>query len=379
MSYVLITFTDSPGGFPLADTGSLSPIKNDILSGGRRRESSSSLTDGKVSPPLPPSYLLTKPSRSEFCFFCIERTFCLLFFSGLSRCSSRGRGRRQNNPSPTNPDSNLERVFIWDLDETIIIFLSIIADTFAQCYGKDPQILKGVALKMEKIMFTLADSHFFYSDVEKCDQVHIDDVASDDNGQDLSTYNFSSDGFQFVPGSGNNGNVCLATGVRGGVDWMRKLAFRYRKIKDMYNNYRNNVGGLLGPAKREDWLQVRSEIEVVTDNWLTLAMKCLTLINSRSNCVNILVTDTKLVLAVVKVLLFGLGGIFPIENIYSSSKTGDCFNRIVTRFGNKCTYVVIGDGNKEEKAAKELNFPFWRIRTHHDLVSLYNALDMDFL
>ena len=180
-------------------------------------------------------------------------------------------------------------------------------------------------------------------------------MASDDNGQDLSTYNFSSDGFQFVPGSGNNGNVCLATGVRGGVDWMRKLAFRYRKIKDMYNNYRNNVGGdvyfffsrggrrgeegdkitertffrfkiktgLLGPAKREDWLQVRSEIEVVTDNWLTLAMKCLTLINSRSNCVNILVTDTKLVLAVVKVLLFGLGGIFPIENIYSSSKTGE--------------------------------------------------------
>lgn len=119
-------------------------------------------------------------------------------------------------------------------------------------------------------------------------------------------------------------------------------------------------------------------------------MKCLTLINSRSNCVNILVTDTKLVLAVVKVLLFGLGGIFPIENIYSSSKTGDgnevyrrvvttlfvtslfstlpfrflllsdkdsCFKRIVTRFGNKCTYVVIGDGNKEEKAAKEVRLP----------------------
>lgn len=192
----------------------------------------------------------------------------------------------------------------------------------------------------------------------------------------MSTYNFVSDGFQFVPGTANNGNVCLATGVRGGVDWMRKLAFRYRKIKDMYNNYRNNVGGeckltvltyitldtlywrviilpvlisptkkiilnhgqhqgyffkidillfvsgLLGPAKREDWLQVRSEIEVVTDNWLTLSMKCLTLINSRSNCINILVTDTKLVLAVVKVLLFGLGGVFPIENIYSSFKTG---------------------------------------------------------
>lgn len=67
--------------------------------------------------------------------------------------------------------------------------------------------------------------------------MHIDDVSSDDNGQDLSNYNFSSDGFHASAASG--GNLCLATGVRGGVDWMRKLAFRYRKIKDTYNSYRN--------------------------------------------------------------------------------------------------------------------------------------------
>lgn len=34
-------------------------------------------------------------------------------------------------------------------------------------------------------------------------------------------------------------NICLPNGVRGGVDWMRKLAFRYRKIKEIYNSYRN--------------------------------------------------------------------------------------------------------------------------------------------
>ena len=32
--------------------------------------------------------------------------------------------------------------------------------------------------------------------------------------------------------------VYLATGgMRGGVDWMRKLAFRFRKIKENYNTY----------------------------------------------------------------------------------------------------------------------------------------------
>lgn len=46
------------------------------------------------------------------------------------------------------------------------------------------------------MIFTMADAHFFFNDIEECDQVHIDDVSSDDNGQDLSTYNFATDGFQ---------------------------------------------------------------------------------------------------------------------------------------------------------------------------------------
>lgn len=129
--------------------------------------------------------------------------------------------------------------------------------------------------------------------VQECDQVHIDDVSSDDNGQDLrwelffnqhllhfchvdfdfalytykyilnknnnhlfvlpvqifqinhiiiidSTYSFATDGFH---AAATSANLCLATGVRGGVDWMRKLAFRYRRVKELYSTYKNNVGG----------------------------------------------------------------------------------------------------------------------------------------
>ena len=56
-----------------------------------------------------------------------------------------------------------------------------------------------------------------------------------------SNYNFMTDGFH---PAASNASLCLATGVRGGVDWMRKLAFRYRRIKEIYTTYRNNVGGL---------------------------------------------------------------------------------------------------------------------------------------
>lgn len=43
---------------------------------------------------------------------------------------------------------------------------------------------------------------------------------------------------------------------------------------------------------------------------------------SRPNCVNVLVTTTQLVPALAKVLLYGLGGVFSIENVYSATKIG---------------------------------------------------------
>ncbi|XP_057595425.1 eyes absent homolog 4 isoform X12 [Hippopotamus amphibius kiboko] len=268
-----------------------------------------------------------------------------------SGSKSRGRGRK-NNPSPP-PDSDLERVFVWDLDETIIVFHSLLTGSYAQKYGKDPPMAVTLGLRMEEMIFNLADTHLFFNDLEECDQVHIDDVSSDDNGQDLSTYSFATDGFHAAASSAN---LCLPTGVRGGVDWMRKLAFRYRRVKELYNTYKNNVGGLLGPAKRDAWLQLRAEIEGLTDSWLTNALKSLSIISTRSNCVNVLVTTTQLIPALAKVLLYSLGGAFPIENIYSATKIGkeSCFERIVSRFGTNITYVVIGDGRDEEHAANQV-------------------------
>uniref|UniRef100_A0A8C0UTU4 Eyes absent homolog n=1 Tax=Cyanistes caeruleus TaxID=156563 RepID=A0A8C0UTU4_CYACU len=272
-----------------------------------------------------------------------------------SGSKSRGRGRK-NNPSPP-PDSDLERVFVWDLDETIIVFHSLLTGSYAQKYGKDPPMAVTLGLRMEEMIFNLADTHLFFNDLEECDQVHIDDVSSDDNGQDLSTYSFATDGFHAAASSAN---LCLPTGVRGGVDWMRKLAFRYRRVKELYNTYKNNIGGLLGPAKRDAWLQLRAEIEALTDSWLTNALKSLSIISTRSNCVNVLVTTTQLI-------------------PYGADSKESCFERIVSRFGTNITYVVIGDGRDEEHAANQHNMPFWRISSHSDLLALHQALELEYL
>ena len=55
-------------------------------------------------------------------------------------------------------------------------------------------------------------------------------------------------------------------------------------------------------------------------------------------------TQTQLVAALTKILLFGLGPLFPVENVYSATKIGKeaCFERIMSKFGRKSTYVVVG-------------------------------------
>lgn len=108
---------------------------------------------------------------------------------------------------------------------------------------------------------------------------------------------------------------------------------------------------------------------------------CFYYFSIRTNCLNVMVTTTQLVPALAKCLLYGLGGIFPLENIYSATKVGEfflriqafgyvfvglinlvsfdtgketCFERISNRFGKKCTYVVVGDGRDEEMASKQV-------------------------
>ena len=62
--------------------------------------------------------------------------------------------------------------------------------------------------------------------------------------------------------------------MRGGVDWMRKLAFRFRKIKENYNIYRNNVGALLGirdQRERDKWIRIRQDFYRTKKLYISLA------------------------------------------------------------------------------------------------------------
>ena len=64
-----------------------------------------------------------------------ESCITLLFSCFVAGKGTKNRPNRRQNPSP-GPESDLERVFIWDLDETIIIFHSLLTGSYAQRYGK---------------------------------------------------------------------------------------------------------------------------------------------------------------------------------------------------------------------------------------------------
>ncbi|XP_006538603.1 eyes absent homolog 3 isoform X5 [Mus musculus] len=77
----------------------------------------------------------------------------------------KNRGKRKADAS-SSQDSELERVFLWDLDETIIIFHSLLTGSYAQKYGKDPTVVIGSGLTMEEMIFEVADTHLFFNDLE---------------------------------------------------------------------------------------------------------------------------------------------------------------------------------------------------------------------
>ncbi|KER26021.1 hypothetical protein T265_06656 [Opisthorchis viverrini] len=58
------------------------------------------------------------------------------------------------------------RVFVWDLDETLIIFHTLLTGYYAHRYGKDPTLAGAYGLRMEELIYNLADTHFFFNELE---------------------------------------------------------------------------------------------------------------------------------------------------------------------------------------------------------------------
>ncbi|CAH0485496.1 unnamed protein product [Peronospora farinosa] len=274
------------------------------------------------------------------------------------------------------------RVFIWDLDETLVLFASLYTGTFAQTHGKE--VASGIALgeQMMTLLLTMLERHFYFSDLHDIDVDHIAHVAST-----AMTENETS---------------CL----NEVPEHQLSVQERYERIREIYER-RGHVD-FLHDANSE-WFAIRGALIAAIDNfstgWLNEARQVLELIcesaagstqpNSGPDTVtnydrnekkqeevenvNVLVTNTQLVPALCKCLIYQLDSFFPIDRVYSSAKVRKyrCFETILEKYdAPDVEFVAIGDGLEEEHVSLALGLEFHKIRSLVDLKRLRYDLQL---
>lgn len=273
-------------------------------------------------------------------------------------------------------------VYVWDMDETLILLKSLITETYAKAFNGLKDVKKGVEIgrTWENHILQVCDESFFYEQIENCNKPFLDALSQYDDGRDLSDYNFTEDEFGSSLDDINN----------------RKLAYRHRLVAE---KYKKGLRSILDENMIKSWENLYEETDSFTDKWLSSARACLeqcsagnketSLVGGVSDCtntriehVNLLVTSGSLIPSLVKCLLFRLDDLIPYENVYSSWEVGklQCFSWIKERFsGQNVQFCVIGDGWEECGAAETLKWPFVQVDPRPDSPHRFPGLNVRIL
>ncbi|CAN8287474.1 unnamed protein product [Cochlearia groenlandica] len=264
-----------------------------------------------------------------------------------------------NDDSPVN-------VYVWDMDETLILLRSLLNSTYAESFNGSKDVKRGVEIGeiWEKHILKICDDFFFYEQIEDCNEPFIDSLRQYDDGKDLSRYDFQKDEFT-TPSDDLN---------------KRKLAYRHR---DVACKYEKGLCSLIDNETMSVLDELYSVTDEYTDRWLSSARAFLeqcscvkensgneaSAIDQSSQDIHILVTSGALIPSLVKCLLFRLNTFIKHENVYSSIDVGklQCFKWIKERFNHpKLRFCAIGDGWEECAAAQAMQWPFVKIDLQPD-------------
>nr|GEV59595.1 eyes absent homolog 2 [Tanacetum cinerariifolium] len=258
-------------------------------------------------------------------------------------------------------------VFIWDMDETLILLKSLITGSYAKPFNGSKDVQKGIEIgkTWENQVLRICDDYFFYEQIEGCNKPYVDAMREYDDGLDLTDYDFANDGF-------------VGTAFDDD-DNKKKLAYRHRIIAQ---KYKKGLRSVFGEKMIRSWDNLFAETDEYTDKWFSSARACVAQCasgikdsipsvrstdansdstSSRVQNINVIVTSGSLIPSLVKCLLFRLDDLFPYENVYSSWEVGkyQCFSLIKERFnGPDVQFCAIGDGWEECEASENMQWPF---------------------
>ncbi|XVF13601.1 hypothetical protein REPUB_Repub08aG0221700 [Reevesia pubescens] len=306
------------------------------------------------------SFIKRKFIRTGNLFFVLHSSFQLTHSAPSLPLNSLTQKDMNNN--------QITNVYIWDMDETLILLKSLLNGTYAEAFTGLKDAQKGVEIgKMwENRILQISDDFFFYEQIENCNKPFLEAMSKHDDGRDLTDYDFNQDGFSPPHDDLNK----------------RKLAYRHRVVA---NKYKHGLHNVFDQEMMDLWDALYKTTDDYTDRWLSSARvlleQCLagnedpTFCNTTAGGVfssndtgprhiNVLVTSGSLIPSLVKCLLFRLDSLISYENVYSSWDVGklQCFQWIKERFNNRnVRFCAIGDGWEECEAAQAMKWPFIKI------------------
>eukprot|EP00300_Choanocystis_sp_HF-7_P002440 c11857_g1_i2.p1 GENE.c11857_g1_i2~~c11857_g1_i2.p1 ORF type:complete len:424 (+),score=82.78 c11857_g1_i2:223-1494(+) len=274
--------------------------------------------------------------------------------------------RPSSSPSSTPPkelarDSvSTKAVFVWSLDDCVLKLDALQNGSFAVSAGKDVGDGMQLRERMEQTVLSFADQHMFFGDVEHIDGCHIDDVADFDNGIDLRKYNFDDE---------------IGTSLDS-PDCRRKLAYRYRIIKNLYQKV--PLSHLLPSEEYQQLQGLLSDMDRFTDSWLTSIQRVLGILKDDPCTKHVFVsTSTRLVLALAKCKLYNLSSLVSVENVYACSKEplDKCLEEILRRHGRAVYYYLAANTAGAEPACQKLGIPLLVVKTPLDVGNMETHLN----
>lgn len=275
------------------------------------------------------------------------------------------------------------RVLIWDLDETLIIFNSLLDRSFTpvSCAATNRRALKGLlppllelremaaererlARGWETLVLSVCDSHFFFRELEACEATTLTDLSADDDGARLESYDWSEDAIGRLASHRFATSRCAAAAGAPGADEAalalspaerrRLTAYRLRVAGERYAQ-----GSPLRGAEAATWHRLYADTDAFSQSWLQAGRQAVAQA-AEAGFENVLVTAGCLLPTLAKLVLFKLDGLFKAPHAVLSARgegKAACFARIAARFGPDARFVVIGDGCEEAAAARALRWP----------------------
>ncbi|TKR93497.1 hypothetical protein L596_007942 [Steinernema carpocapsae] len=294
--------------------------------------------------------------------------------SDLKKTNGKSSKKKKTTNGTATPEEHYTRVFIWDLED-ICAFSNVMLNAKTPDSVPMSDDAKRIVSRIISEVF-----HIDNGEISECEQVNIEDANVDETMQDIG-------GFGECPSGGENGSSPPQT-MRSGVDWLRKVATRYQQVREAYNQCRNGASVFGDQSGLEN--QRTRALEMIklafmslgggAERWSDDVKACLGIISERSvstaRYANVVISNEGLVTSCAKLMATDLAPMVQIDNIYSTVKmTKDSvIERIRTKFGKNCSFVVISAQPDTQSLGKAKMIPTWRVMQTSHLEAFYVAL-----